>query len=648
MRFYLLLALSLCFLDSTAEEYALEKQIITGQQTNTSLQVVTFTHEKFAGKYQSLADFLQQQAGVQVRSSGIGIPPSISIRGSSHQQIKFIVDGHEINDAQYGGFDLNKIPLQQIESIQIIQGNSAAHVNGNAVGGTVLIQTLSAQKQNKTKLFSSIASYETHSYGLTHYFTNSGTGLVSIDRLMSKGDYKYLVSSPTSTPNESKVDSLNNNDFDKTSALIKWQVNSSNEQTIAIKALYSKSQKNIPNYQQNRDDNHANLQSNEWEFQSYLDKTINFNWHIKSDFSAIEKNELYDNKEGKTGIGYDLTAYETQIYNFKQSLDYKNKNYNIGSYYSLIQEQFSDDNRLFDDSKKCIVQVTTLCDTVSKQTTHKVGTAVSWISDKVTDELTFSGEIIQINRSRKDLQGIQTTTEKDNQYSTLAGQYTNSLLDDVQLSITLGKGLRAPTLYELFGNRGLTKSNLALKPEESNNVDINITWQQSNLELANSFFYRDLKNVIVGNSSNGVVTHTNMSSAQVLGIQTRTVYRKNAYSINLYMQFMDSLTKSNQKSFNNKKLSGVFHQSFNLSFTYQVNDKLLAEYNIEDDQILFNENSNSAEHDGRNVNNFRLSFIERNLDMTFSISNIFNEKNQDQFERPEPGRSYSINFNYQL
>ena len=76
--------------------------------------------ESFVHSSQTLADILQSVNGIQIRQiSGIGNPVSVSIRGSSSKQVQLYIDGQLINDSQFGGFDLNQIPTEQIESIEI-------------------------------------------------------------------------------------------------------------------------------------------------------------------------------------------------------------------------------------------------------------------------------------------------------------------------------------------------------------------------------------------------------------------------------------------------------------------------------------------------------------------------------------------------
>ncbi len=609
---------------------------------------MTFNHEEFAGKYQNISDFLQQKAGVQVRSSGVGNPASISIRGSTHQQVKFIIDGHEVNDAQYGGFNLNKFPLQHIQQIQVIQGISASHINSNAVGGTILIQTLSAQQDSNSKVFSSIGSFNTYSYGFTHYFNSAGTGVISIDNLSSEGNYEYPVESPYNKPkDDGRIESLHNNQFKKTSVLTKWQSRVINQRLFGVKATYLNSTKNLPNYPQNASINNANITNDEWELQGYMESEPKKKWKVKSELLANKKYEQYDDRNNQIGIGYDLTDYNTSIYRFKQAISYNDLHFNANGYYLLNSELFKDNHMLISNDLKCL-QATSPCDIESQQISQKVGASLSWLSRESTHQFNINSSLTQLDRKQKKLFADTSSTFKREHYPSWGSEYINTSFERSQLSINLGLANRIPSLYEIFGDRGLSKSNLALKPEQSTNLGLDITWDNGPISIANSFYHRQLKNAIVGQISGGVSTYNNMSSATIAGWQNIVSYQATDYSINLNLQIQDSLTESEVKSSDNKKLSGIFHESVSVSFNYILNSKLSAQYHFQNDQELYIDPANLEKHGGRVVSDIRMNYNTKKVMGSIALENILDNRFNDINNRPAPGRLFSINLQYQL
>jgi len=648
MRTWLFLSLCTFILHTTAEEFSLDAQVITAPISVSTLKVMTFNHEEFAGKYQNISDLLQQQAGIQVRSSGIGNPVSISIRGSSHQQVKFIVDGHEVNDAQYGGFDLNKISLHQVQQVQVIQGSSASNVYGNAVGGSILIQTLTPDQKAKSKTFGSTGSYDTQQLGFTHYLTGAGVGLLSVDTLKSKADYEYAVKSPYDSPDErNRVESLNNNLYEKNTALIKWQSTHLENKTIGLKGSYYESKKHLPNYQQNNPNNNANINTDEWEIQGYLSQELTGKWHIKTDLSMTRKNELFDDKNNQIGINSDFTEYDNRINRLKQSLTYTSPHYNFDSYYSANQESFSDNHILINNEIKCLSPVST-CDIESSQITHKIGSSFSWLSSKVNHQLGVSTDLISLKRSQKELYADKEESNKNSEHASWSIQYLNSSKIDFQAAVNLSQAIRIPSLYELFGDRGLAKSNIALKPETSNNFSVDIDHIRNNISLSSGFFYRDLKDAIVAQSSGGIGTYKNLSSAQVYGWQSRINLYTSEYSLNFNWQLQDSYTQSEIYASNNKKLAGIYHQSFTVSGDYKFSPSMSANYQYQNDAELYVDTANLEKHAGRVVHNIRLSYQHKNIQSTFTIDNVLNNQYMDQSNRPAAGRLLSLSIQYEL
>ena len=66
--------------------------------------VTVIEREAFEGKMEDLAEVLQNEAGVQVRQAGgLGSFSTVSLRGSSSDQVMVFMDGVLLNDASGAG-----------------------------------------------------------------------------------------------------------------------------------------------------------------------------------------------------------------------------------------------------------------------------------------------------------------------------------------------------------------------------------------------------------------------------------------------------------------------------------------------------------------------------------------------------------------
>jgi iron complex outermembrane receptor protein len=157
----------------------------------------------YAGRVTTLADLLDRSVGVRVRSfGGLRSFATISIRGSSAEQVIVMVDGVPLNNPAGGGVDLTSIPLTGVESVEIHRGFSPASSGSSSIGGVVNIRTL---KPSGIASASGSLAYGTHE-------TSEITGLVNLpgsfmnwtlgaEAFASQGDFKYLSNNGTPLTN---------------------------------------------------------------------------------------------------------------------------------------------------------------------------------------------------------------------------------------------------------------------------------------------------------------------------------------------------------------------------------------------------------------------------------------------------------------
>ena len=81
--------------------------------------------EDFADRITSVPELLRDLVGVQVRGLG-GELATVSIRGSSAEQVMVYLDGVPLNRALGGGVNLADLPLGQVESIEVYRGFTPA------------------------------------------------------------------------------------------------------------------------------------------------------------------------------------------------------------------------------------------------------------------------------------------------------------------------------------------------------------------------------------------------------------------------------------------------------------------------------------------------------------------------------------------
>jgi iron complex outermembrane receptor protein len=96
-------------------------------------------------KAQSIPDLLSQEANVLFRSAnGKGNAGELAMRGfgeNSGLRVLVVVDGQKMNRPDMGGFDWQQLPLDDIESIEVLRGGQSVLYGNHAVSGVIKVTT---------------------------------------------------------------------------------------------------------------------------------------------------------------------------------------------------------------------------------------------------------------------------------------------------------------------------------------------------------------------------------------------------------------------------------------------------------------------------------------------------------------------------
>jgi len=100
---------------------------------------------------ETLPAVLDQQAGIRVtRLGGPAAFSTLSIRGSTGDQVLVILDGIPLNAAAGGAVDLSRLPLGNLERIEVYRGAVPLRLGASAIGGAVSLTTRRARGREVT------------------------------------------------------------------------------------------------------------------------------------------------------------------------------------------------------------------------------------------------------------------------------------------------------------------------------------------------------------------------------------------------------------------------------------------------------------------------------------------------------------------
>ena len=106
---------------------------------------------------ENVAGLLEDVAGLNVHSSlygYLGSPSGVMIQGIDPKRILILVDGERVIGGPGGVIDLDKLPISNVERIEVVKGPHSALYGSEAMGGVVHILTRSPQERSGDVRFS--------------------------------------------------------------------------------------------------------------------------------------------------------------------------------------------------------------------------------------------------------------------------------------------------------------------------------------------------------------------------------------------------------------------------------------------------------------------------------------------------------------
>jgi vitamin B12 transporter len=152
----------------------------------------TWSGKDLRERHLHLGEALDQQAGLRVQTlSGFGAPSQLSVRGSTAEQVAVFLDGVPVLSLDGSALDLGDLPLGQIERVELYRGMTPALLGTQAIGGALRID-LRQPKQSGGELSLGAGSYGARQVEGTGGWTRGGLKLSGgLRYLQADGDFAY-------------------------------------------------------------------------------------------------------------------------------------------------------------------------------------------------------------------------------------------------------------------------------------------------------------------------------------------------------------------------------------------------------------------------------------------------------------------------
>lgn len=125
--------------------------VVTASRTETPLanapiatEVISRTEIERTGS-RDVSEVLATHPGVQLARSFNGV--TVTLQGLDSQYVLVLIDGQRVIGRVNGGIDLSRLPIDDIERIEIVRGPSSVLYGADAIGGVINIITRRARRK---------------------------------------------------------------------------------------------------------------------------------------------------------------------------------------------------------------------------------------------------------------------------------------------------------------------------------------------------------------------------------------------------------------------------------------------------------------------------------------------------------------------
>ena len=553
------------------------------------------TREEIAGTgATSLSQVLQQLGGVQLQdTTGNGSQVMLSMRGfgiNASSNALLLVNGIPITNPDMAPPDLNAIPLQEIESVEIVSGSESVLYGDQAVGGIVNIVTRQ-QTISEVELSCSAGSYNQHLCyaAMNHHYKQLKFGLGILnnhtDNYRDHNDYDQNLLS-------------GNLNYLYQTGNLGFNFQLANERMQYPGAL-SASQVRQNRRQVNNDTNFFADRNGLVQLQQK--QILSENWHMET---ALARREMHGN--GVLTSPFD----QSRITNFiKPQLKGK-----VGCAQLMTGVDFEDDqyqlNSLFG---------------LTKDSLKKYG-AFALVNIPVATRLSVAAGV----RAAKQKSVLESTTFSDNINGAIATTLgvTFQFKPDANIYLRRAESFRFPKADE---NASVSPGISGLKTQKGVSYETGIKWDWKKFKTKFSLFQLNLVNEITFDP--------NQTPQDPFGTNTNldpTVRR--GFSLSENYQATKKITLSGQYNYINARFQNgpdsgnriplvsenVFHAGANFKITDNWN--FFTEANYLGNQYAANDNANiGGKIGGYTVYNFNLRFQKGHFVASFRVNNLFNK-----------------------
>ncbi len=591
----------------------------------------------FEGQSITLPEILARTTGVQVRSlGGLGAFSTISVRGSSHEQVDVRLDGISLNAAQGGGVDLSNLPTSHIGLIEIQRG---AGQGSGGLGGTVHIRTR-APESSSYDLFTSWGSFDTRAMNaMVGRRSARWRGFLIVDYAASDNDFHFLDDNGTEyNPRDDEITKRRNSDLVSASLLAKSKHTLTDSRSLSVHQTLFWKHQGIPGLSNNqssdaRFDTFRSLSEVVYEDASFLGRTA-----ATQSLYYTHTDGSFSDPLGEVGIGRQDNDDRTQSWGwrseirwpwssghlFRWSSEVARESYDPTAHIQLITPLFAARRWKLETSGGGDVSL------------GKVGV---W---------SFRGQIRRLSSRLEGRNPFAFSPQAPDtlQTRTFTGIHSGIRLDlskTLSLKGNVGRSERAPSLFELFGDRGGVVGNTRLRPERALTWDAGLRYESGAVSVEAVYFdhhYDDL--IQFFQTSQATSRPHNIGQARVRGLEFTHTSAREPFTLSTNYTLQDARDRSDIPSQRGNTLPNRPRHELSARGTASLGP-FTARYNYAFEDGNFLDPANRRPLSSRHIHGASIGWVVGGrLQASLEGRNLTNTQVHDVWGYPLPGRAWFI------
>jgi iron complex outermembrane receptor protein len=608
----------------------------------------TISAEQLQRAGTSIAEIAAAESGVQFRQSGgLGSFSTVTLRGSSAQQVNVYLDGVLLNEAAGGGVNLSDVELLDASQVDIYRGVVPVQLGNSAIGGAVNITTMRAGDLPTARVLAGTGAFGSSTLsaawsGPVDGF-NTSQLVATFSHRQADNNFSFVSSNGTPlNPLDDRRERRNNSQNSTTSALFKTthELGQTGKLDNAFQ-FFSRNQGLVD--WDNSPTARATLDTGNLQWRSTLRRDPDQRgWATLWEFNANAKDETFDDSNGDIGLGRQRVKSETQITGLRlyrekvmqgrtlalnararlealDSRDLLGATSNTRALRRQLDAAFQY-NRAFDDGINHL----------------SLGLFATIVDDNYRIENDTQIRDNFVNRAISPQLGFSRT-----------------LSDNWSVRANLSAQTRAPSFYELFGSRGLFEGNSDLDIERATNLDLGLNWQSDvrgkrDFSLEGVLFAGQRRDLITRiYDARGVGRSFNISRATVVGLELDgKADFGNGLSLDSSLTLQDARNRSSIRGANGEQLPGEAQLAGTITTTWR-DDNWRLQYEASFANGRYYDTVNLLKAKDQLIHSIRATRSWKRWRVQLELNNLGDENYEDFNGFPKPGRAGFINVFYQ-